>query len=311
MERIDGFAHALPFGFVDWMTAEHPSEALAALAGSPQFWDVDRRLADLDEFGIDRQVIALGRPSILDGLSHDAALPAVRRANDGIRALADEAPDRLIPVGTLPFLTEDYLDEFDRCVDDLGLAGVQLFTVVDGQPIDDPAHRPVFERAVAQDVPIWLHPRTLDWFDWPDEHGISKMFGWPFDTAVALVRLAIGGTLERFPELTIVSHHMGGMVPHFSARIESVAGAAGHDIDAVFDRLRGVLVDTALNGADHALACGYDFYGADNVVFATDYPFGREGGRWFMRSCVRSVEALDVTARDRRRIFGGNLAEVL
>lgn len=317
-EVIDAFTHVLPEAFLDRMKEAHPSDELAAM-DDDRFWSVDRRLEDMDAAGIDRQVLTLARASLWRGLDPEDALPLVRAANDAVAEYAEQS-DRFIAVGTLPFLTGEYLDELDRCVDDLDTAGVQVFSNVEGQPLDAASHEPFFERVDRRGVPLWLHPQLHGWHEWDSQHMLHKIFGWPFDTALALARLACNGVLERH-DLDIVAHHAGGMIPHFDERFATMYEGV-LDSPEVFpyeaadlpepplSYLREVHGDTSLNGSTHATQCAHDFYG-DRLVFGTDYPFGPDGGRRWPRTTVQAVEDMDVTRAEREQVYAGAIRELL
>lgn len=320
MERIDAFAHVIPREFIDQMKAEYPTEELTS-ADVPHLYDHGRRLQDLDDHDIDRQVITLGRPTMWRGLDPAEALPLVRAANDAVRAYADEHPSRYIPVATLPFVDEGYVEEFERCMA-MDMAGVLIFSHAGGIPVDSPGHRALYERVVGHDVPVWIHPQLHEWQPWDAEYMLHKMLGWPFDTSLAMGRLVFGGVFKEFPELKVVTHHMGGMIPHFIGRMEvlhqmsveyrdmypfEVTDFHG-EVREQFGKFYG---DTAREGSPRLLEDGLDFYGEDRLVFATDYPFGPEKGRAFMRGEVENVDGMDVPERVRAKVFGGNIAAIL
>lgn len=317
-EVIDAFAHVLPEAFLDRMADVHPSDELDAMR-DPRFWDVERRLADMDDAGIDRQVLTLARASLWRGLDPDSALSLVREANDAVAAYAEQS-ERFVPVATLPYLTGPYLDEFERCVDDLGMAGVQIFSNVEGRPLSAEDHEEFFALASGRDAPLWLHPQLHEWYDWGETHMLHKILGWPFDTAMALGRLACDGVLERH-DLDVVAHHAGGMLPHFDERFATMYEGV-LDSPEVFpyeaadlpreplSYLREIHGDTVLNGSVHATECAREFYGA-NTLFATDYPFGPDGGRRFPQVTVDAVEEMSVSNEAREQIYAGAIRELL
>jgi aminocarboxymuconate-semialdehyde decarboxylase len=321
MDRIDAFAHVMPPDFLAEMAAAHPTEELAAL-DDPRFTGHDVRLRDLDEFGVDRQVLTLARPTIWLGLEPGEALPLVRAANDAVRSFADVHPDRYVPVATIPFVGDGYAAELERCLDDLDMAGVQLFSHTPDHPVDSPGHRELYEVATDHGAPVWLHPQLHEWQPWDSDYLLHKMLGWPFDTSLAMGRLVFGGVLDEFPDLVVVPHHMGAMVPHFIDRMAGLHRMSVEyeelypfEVNDVRGRVRELFGrfygDTARAGAVGVLEDGFAFYGPDRLVFATDYPFGPEEGRKFLRDETGAVEAMDVTEAERAAVFGGNLERVL
>jgi aminocarboxymuconate-semialdehyde decarboxylase len=143
----------------------------------------------------------------------------------------------------------------------------------------------------AYDLPIWLHPaRTAAMTDYSSEKQsrfeMWWCYGWPYETSVAMSRLVLSGIFDRHPKIKIITHHLGGMIPYFDKRIEEGMAVLGtrtqtEDYSGILPSLKRPLIDyfhmfyadTALFGASRGLACGLDFFGAGNVVFATDAPF--------------------------------------
>lgn len=117
VERIDAFAHVLPKPFYEVMNEVHPTEELSALDDSPRFWDPDVRIGDLDEYGIDKQVIALARPPIWKGIDPDDAIEMTRLAIDEVKKFVDRHPQQFIPIATLPLINDEFVDEFERCIE--------------------------------------------------------------------------------------------------------------------------------------------------------------------------------------------------
>jgi aminocarboxymuconate-semialdehyde decarboxylase len=183
------------------------------------------------------------------------------------------------------------MEELNRAIQTLGARGIQIFTHVNGHPLDEPQFQPLFTAMAAYDLPIWLHPaRTSSMTDYPSEKQsrfeMWWCYGWPYETSVAMSRLVLSGIFDRHPKLKIITHHLGGMIPYFDKRIEEGMVLLGtrtqtEDYSGILPSLKRPLMDyfhmfyadTALFGASRGLACGLDFFGAGNVVFATDAPF--------------------------------------
>lgn len=313
-ERIDAFAHALPEEFATKL-AEYDRNQFGDLTEATRMWDIERRLNDMDTFGVDRQCIMLANSTIWRGMDPDEALPLVELANDAMADLSDQS-NRLIPVATIPFATDNFIAEFERCVQDLGMAGAQIFSNVDGRPIDGPEFQSLYAAAEAIAAPLWLHPQLYEWYGWADEYCNDKIFGWLFDTSLALSRLVFSGVMQDYPDLQIIPHHMGGMIPFFHRRIQTFKDAYAHldyaDLDEPAEEyFRRFYPDTGVNGSVPALRCGLEFFGSDQVVFGTDYPFGPEEGQVWMRDAVQSMEELDVSESDKEQIYQENIESLM
>ena len=179
------------------------------------------------------------------------------------------------------------------------------------------------------DLPIWMHPfRGADFSDYQtedrSEYEIWWTFGWPYDTSVAMARLVFAGYFDRFPNLKIITHHMGAMAPYFEGRIGpgwDQLGARTSDVDysAVLKKLarrpldyfKMFYADTALFGAYDATVCGLRFFGADHVVFASDAPFDPEKGPMYIRETIAIVDRLPVSSHEREQIYWRNAKALL
>jgi len=314
---IDGFSHILPKGFADKLSQAYPTDESRELSGLTYFSDMENRVRILDRYKIDRQVLTLARPNIWLNMPLDLALKMTRVANDSLAKATKQFPDRFISVGTLPILSEEFMPEFDRCVEELGMAGIQIFSNIGGKYLDDPEFQTFFAKANTTRTPIWIHPQV--WDGWSQEFALDKLLGWPFDTSWALCRLVFSGMMENYSDLRIITHHMGGMIPHFSGRIQG--GYKGKEMfpragfidlpkDPIesFKRFYG---DTVLNGAVHAFECGYKFFGPERLIFATDYPFGPEKGEYWIKVALNDIMAVELPKEEKDQIMGGNLIRLL
>jgi predicted TIM-barrel fold metal-dependent hydrolase len=291
--------------------------------------DVDARLRLLDEFGDYVQVISLPLPplEIIAGPTRSPQL--AREGNDGLAELVAHH-DRFIGfAASLPMNDPDAaLAEMQRAVDDLGAFGVQIYTNVAGKPLDAPEFLPIFEEAARRDLPVWIHPaRGADFTDYASEarsqYEIWWTFGWPYETSVAMSRLVFSGYFDRFPDLKIITHHMGGMIPYFEGRVGygwDQLGTRTSDRDYVsllksmkkrpIDYFRSFYADTALFGAAAATRCGYEFFGLDHVVYASDMPFEPIPGL-YARETIKCIEALGLTPAQKNQIYRTNAEKLI
>jgi aminocarboxymuconate-semialdehyde decarboxylase len=202
-------------------------------------------------------------------------------------------------------------------MEELDMAGIQVFANVEGRNLDEPEFRPYFEKANETGIPIWIHPQIRE--EWSVEFVLDKIFGWIFDTSLAMSRLVFSGMMEKYPDLKIITHHMGAMIPHFSERIKGFYNAGifpranfaplSKDPLVYFKKFYG---DTVLNGSSHAFECGYRFFGPDQIVFATDYPFGPEKGETWVADTLKQVQDADFLGEaEKDMIMGGNFERLI
>jgi predicted TIM-barrel fold metal-dependent hydrolase len=329
--KIDIFNHIFPKTFFDKYIDKGSAgkDIGKRVSNIPTIVDIDARLRVLDEFGDYVQVISLPLPPIETIAGPEKSPQLAKDGNDGLAELV-RRHDRFIGfVAALPMNNPDAaLEEMRRAIDDLGASGVQVYTNVAGKPLDAPEFLPIFQEAARRDVPIWIHPaRGADFTDYLTEkkslYEIWWTFGWPYETSVAMSRLVFSGYFDRLPDLKIITHHMGGMIPYFEGRVGygwDQLGTRTSDTDykalltsmkkRPIDYFRSFYADTALFGAAPATRCGYDFFGIDRVVYASDMPFEPVPGL-YARETIKCVDALDLTADQKDRIYRRNALTLL
>ncbi|MBO3734424.1 amidohydrolase family protein [Glycomyces niveus] len=331
--KIDAYSHILPPRYFEAMREHAPDlKALKRWLTIPALHDVDARLRMMDEFGPDyQQILTLSSPPVETIAGPEESWRLARLANEEMRSLVDEHPSRFPAfVAALPLNDiEASLAEMRYAIDELGAVGVQVFTNVNGVPLDDPRFAPVFAEAAGRGLPVWMHPaRSAAASDYRTEDQ-SKFevwwaLGWPYETSVAMSRMVFSGLLERHPDLAVVTHHLGAMIPYFEGRIrlgwadQFGSRTHGSEAAAVLDGLskppieyfRSFYADTALSGSAIGTRCGLEFFGAEHVLFASDCPFDPEGGPMYIREMIRIIDGLDITEEDRELIYAGNLHRI-
>jgi predicted TIM-barrel fold metal-dependent hydrolase len=329
---IDIFSHIYPGPFFkEYVKSQLPFTPFVDAgydADGNRFIDVDYRIRVLEKFGIDSAVITLAQPSIWSHIPEKDMMRLIRLGNDGMADIARKHRDRLIGVATVPILTGEGVDELDRSIRDLGLKGLEIFSNYGGRPIDIEEILPFYEKMSKYDLPIWIHPVSYPHYDWNFDYDLVKIFGWPYDTTLAISRLVFSGILARYPNLKLIVHHLGGMVPFFSERLRGfvddplktkppgvkrekdssqAVGLKEHPIE-YFKRM---FADTVVNGSLGALECAYRFYGASHIVFATDFPFGPEKGERWIEEALRSIRDLAIPEDEKEMILDGNARRLL
>ena len=331
--KIDIFPHILPRTFHSQMCAlsERAGFMIQRTADIPAMIDLEERFRIMDRFPGYQQVLTLPGPP-LEVLGNEKTSPELaRRANDGMAELVEKHPDRFVAfAASLPMNNiEAALAEIDRVVPQLGGRGVQIYSNVNGKPLDAPEFRPIFERMAAHDLPVWLHPtRAVNFPDYPVEkksrYEIWWLFGWPYETSAAMARLVFSGLFDSLPNLKIITHHMGAMAPYFAGRLGSgldLLGVRTSEEDSALvkhtlqrrpiDYFRMFYADTPLFGATAAMECGLAFFGVDHVLFGTDMPFDPEGGPGFIRDTIGGLEAMNLSSADRAKIYEENARKLL
>jgi aminocarboxymuconate-semialdehyde decarboxylase len=204
--------------------------------------------------------------------------------------------------------------EAERCLTQLGMKGILIYTNAGGRPLHDPVVLPFFEYMSRQQRPIWIHPfynpsRTL--LNYDIDFNLEQVFGWPFDTAVAMTCLIFGGVLDKFPDLVLITHHAGSLIPSLEQRIRTHAGGASRLPRPLLDYYRMFYVDTAIQGSRGGMLASCAFYGPEHILFGTDTPYASADGKGNAAAVIDSVQALDVTAEQKEQIMSGNLRRIL
>jgi aminocarboxymuconate-semialdehyde decarboxylase len=322
---IDAYAHVFPEPLIDAVSKVSTGAELQALQQQSAYLrEPALRLTFMDRVGFDIQVLVLARPPVWLGMERDDIHRLTVLANDSIAEYVAFRPDRFIGVGVLPVVDEFMMEELERIHSQLGLRGVLIFSTVEGKPIDDESMWPLYERASALDLPIWIHPQHAPLHPWIRRDLMDRMLAWPFDTTLAMVRLVLGGVFERYPNLKVVTHHMGGMVPYYAKRIESFAGEMVAEYSRmgmadqsaqlttpVLDQFRRFYNDSVSNGSASALRCALDFFGSEHILFGTDFPFGPQTGELWPVEELETIQQADLGGLDRENILCRNAQRLL
>jgi predicted TIM-barrel fold metal-dependent hydrolase len=333
VRKIDIYNHVVPPAYLE-LIKQHSRDAgiVKRMTNLRMLWDLEARVEMLKAFPEVQQVLTLGLPPP-ESLGGPEASPAfARTANEGMAAAVERWPNTFPAfVAALPMNNVGAaLEEMDRAITQQGARGIQVTTNILGRPLDHPDFFPIFERATQHHkVPVWMHPfRPASQPDYASEkkseYEIWQVLGWPYETSVAMARMVFSGLLQKLPELRLITHHCGAMIPYFGGRAETLwaqlgSRSADANYEDVLKRMakkpieyfKMFYADTVLGGSDSALRCGLDFFGADKVVFASDCPFDPEGGPMFIREGIRSIEALNIPDADKQKILLLNALKLL
>jgi predicted TIM-barrel fold metal-dependent hydrolase len=280
--------------------------------------NIERRLDHMDRLGIDIHVLTIPAPGA-DRYEGEGAVRMARVANDAIAAISKKYARRFIGFFTLPSCdVRASLEELERSVHELGLRGFGCFANLNGQALDREELFPIYERLAKYKLPVYIHPTA------PlatESSGIDIMptliFGWAYDSTVAMTRLVYGRVLERFPEINWVVADVGGVLAFFAQRAINIYTGRTDEIrhkyglkENPLDSFRRFYVDTADHPAA-TLRCVKDFFGPDRMVLGTNYPYGPEEGCVLVKNSLAAIEGLGLSAPDKEKILGGNAARIL
>jgi aminocarboxymuconate-semialdehyde decarboxylase len=332
---IDAYCHILPPKYEETRWARAGSRDFAT--GSPahmQFvrtgrkapnyeglTSLDARFRMMDEFPGYRQVISLAGPPP-EHIAPDASVELAMIANDELAALVAEYPARFAgAAGAVPMNDPDRAcREIERATDTLGLCAMQIYSNVNGRALDAPEFRPVFQTLAARRVPILLHPaRGRTHADYSTEseskYLIWQVFGWPYESTAATMRLVFGGIMQDHPDLKILVHHTAAMIPFFHGRMQSMFDMFAEDFNRESEgRLRKPPLEyfRRFYGDIGAFSSGAvnvarDFLGADHLLFGSDAPFDATGGRFSIRESIAAIENSTCTEVEKQNMFTTNV----
>ena len=337
---IDIASHIMPPKYLEALEKRIDPEVSKELPSKwlPTLSDLDARFRVMDNYPDMLHVLTVVNPPVEAILERKDVIAVSQLVNDEMAELVAKYPDRFVgAVACLPMNDVDAaLEEADRAINDLNFQGVQIFTNIMGKPLDSPEFMPLYEKMTQHDLPIWIHPffqnvgavakdkdQFADYrvFTGPKDPAWAMdraAFGLPAATALAVTRLVYSGVFDRFPGIKFITHHCGADVPYFAKRIEMhylmFKEAEGEDLGLerpLPEYFKMFYTDSALHGNVPAMMCGYDFFGADHIMFGTDMPFGTEEGLWPVRETVKSIEKMDISDEERKKIFEDNAKKLL
>jgi aminocarboxymuconate-semialdehyde decarboxylase len=273
-------------------------------------YDPEMRIKDMDRCGIDTQIISLTVPSV-EELPADQGLEWARKINDAFAETCARHPGRFYAYATLPCQDVDAsLQELDRCYKSLGVKGIAMFSNVNFEPLASPKFHPIYEKAQAYGLPIFIHPAVPYTFDVMKEHKLTPpLYGFTLDTTMAVMGLVWQGVLEKYPGLRIVHAHLGGVVPYLVQRMEDCWRAAHQEsglnlLKKPSEYYQEQVYPDSMSAHVPAMKCCLDFVGAKHMVMGTDY--AHRIGNW--EQAVALIRSLGLPKEETDQILGGNAA---
>lgn len=334
MKKIDVFNHIWPKPFFDTLI-DHigkMSDITNRSGQVPMMTNLDRRFEVMDMFGEDYvQILSLASPPLELLAGPEKALNLSKVGSDSMAELCLKYPDRFPGfIGTAPMNNmAACIEECRRAIEDLGAVGMQIFTNIAGDPVDLAKYAPFFDYMNSVKKPVWMHPaRGANFSDYKNEsrseYEIWWTFGWPYETSAAMSRMVFSGFFDRWPDLKVITHHAGGMIPYFEGRVgpgwdQMGARTTDRDLKEVLRALKRphleyfkeFCADTATFGSRKAIEHAIEFFGEDRVLFASDAPFDPEGGPYYIRETIRLIEEMEISEELRRKLFQDNAVNLL
>ncbi len=276
----------------------------------------DLRIKEMDEAGIDIQILSHGAPST-QKLGADIAVKLTREVNDRLAERIKTNPSRFAGFAALPSsVPEAAADELERCVKELGFKGAMIHGTANGEYFDNKKFWPIFARAEKLDVPIYWHPslpdpRITDIYlkDYVQDFAMVVRPAWGFtiDTATQAIRLILSGVFEKHPKLKIILGHFGETLPFLLWRIDNALKRPGQkplEFRQIFTG--NFWLTTSGFFSDPALLCCVMEMGVDRILFAVDWPFVIDN-----KPSVEWMKRVPLSDEDKVKILSGNAKRLL
>ena len=277
----------------------------------PNLWDPETRLEEADGDHLDIQVISTVPVMFSYWAEPEDCLDLSGFLNDHIAGVVEKFPKRFIGLGTVP-MQEPVLaaKELERCVNELGLAGIEIGTHVNNINLDNEMFEPIWETAEKLGAAVFVHPWDMMGFEQLRKYWMPWLVSMPAETSRAICSLLMGGVLERYPDLRFAFAHGGGSFPATLGRINH-----GFDVRPDLCQIETTtppsefvdkLYFDSLVHDELTLKFLVDKIGADRLALGTDYPFPLGEHR-----PGKLVETSDLPAEVKERILSGTALEWL
>jgi aminocarboxymuconate-semialdehyde decarboxylase len=272
---------------------------------------LSERLRDLDDMGIDIQVVMPPPPQCYYTVPIEVSVKASQVVNNGMAEYVARKPNRFIAVGTVPMADGiEAANELQRAVRQLGLKGVQVLTNVAGRELSDPLFAPFWAKAEELAALVVVHPNGFTEGQRLSRFYFNNVIGNPLETAIALHYLIFDGVLERHPNLKVLAVHGGGYLGAYYGRMDHAWGARSDSRGTLphppSHYLKKIYVDSVVFST-HQLAALIHMFGDEHVLIGSDYPFDMAEAD----PVSHLVSIPDLSDATRAAIAGGNAKRLL
>ncbi len=317
MLRIDAQSHVFPQAYAELLTRNSNTlqttkidkTYLINYADVQRFkldladYSVEKKIRDMDAAKIDMSVLSVNIPSP-DLLDAELSVEGARLCNDYLADLCSRYPERFVAIASVPLNNvPSAIAELDRAIDELDLRGVFLVSHIAGKALDAAEFEPFYAHVAKRGVPLVLHPTVPTWGEAIKDHSMIPMLGFMVDTSFAMLRLILGGVLERHPSLKVVHPHVGGVLPYLMGRVEEQTEVKRRGREHIskppnqyYQQVYLDLVSPSLQALEYA----YQFAGAERLLFASDHPWVS------IDSMMDLVLQMKVSVAEQKKIMGIN-----
>ena len=309
----------------DW-SKDEITRVMLLMKNKPYYSDVGRRVEQLEKYGIGLQMVTVNNNLDCNRLTGDtpAQLKMAKAINDTMARLMEDSRGRLLGAASVPLVNFEGggRQEMERAIKTLGLKAVSIPTNLRGKAPDLPEFESFWAEVARMDIAVYVHPNNPVipiGRDYEAQYDLTRMFGWPFETTLILARLVFSGIMERYPTLKVVNHHLGGgMIPFFLGRLNEIYATENQERfigrvlpEPLINYFSRFFYDTVVGESAAAIKCAYDVFGAEQLIFATDMPWGPGTGLSQLADYPKVIRSLGFPDADNKKIFEGNAKRIL
>lgn len=241
-------------------------------------WEPASRVEDCKNTDVDVQVLSTIPVLFNYWAKPKDTLEVCKFLNDHIASVVDKNPKRFIGLGTLPMQDPKLAaKELKRCMEDLGLRGVEIGSHINDWNLENEELYPFWEAAESLGASVFVHPWDMMGTEKMPKYWLPWLVGMPAETSLAICSMIFGGIFEKFPKLKVAFAHGGGSFPATIGRIEHGFNTRP-DLCAVDNNInpREYLDKFYLDTLVHdkkVLEYLVDLMGPEKLCLGSDYPF--------------------------------------
>lgn len=313
--RIDVHCHTYPEEYVnevEKLSKKGAEEVMFSAEIPIPIWDsAEKRLAKMDELGIDVQVLSTTLPP--QSFGDEADLHLAQMTNDFNAGLCSKYPQRFKAFANVPLYNpSNAIKELHRAVNELGFVGIATGTFISRIPLMSPEYLPFLAEVNRMKLPIHLHPSLPIGIEILRQYKLGGLLGFLFETTTAATKMVFDGVFEKFPDIVLILSHLGATIPYLFQRVDD--GYKGFpDIRVNIPKLpseyfKRFYYDTATSFTPSTFMCTYEFAGPEKIVFGTDDPYARNR---LIEIKVRQLGELGLSDEQLGGIYSENAKRVL
>ena len=277
------------------------------------FCSTDKRLEEMSEAKVDVQALSLAQPGVY-WAEPEVGLTLCQIFNDEIRGMIKKYPQHFVGIASVPLQdVNKAIGELDRAIGHLDFKGVLIGTNINGLDLDAPQFFPFYQRAEQLDIPVFVHPFTWDLVkERLINYRLEPILGFMFENSIAILKVILGGVLERYPKIKFCFAHLGGTIPYIKGRIDRGDAIFAADVRTHISRppsfyLRKVYFDTAYF-YDPAFLCALSCIPEEQFVFGSDHPFTLNNT---LDQAISQLQRASISETFKQKILTGNPTKLL